>query len=73
MVVGIRVLTNLAIPGWASFVFGLLGLLLSQTVFVALFFAGTIMHGRNGYTFVPSRDYDQLVDALENLEVEHVS
>jgi polyisoprenyl-phosphate glycosyltransferase len=72
-VVAIRVLTNLAIPGWASFVFGLLALLLSQTFFVALFFAGTIMHGRNSYTFVPSRDHDQLVDSLENVEVEHVS
>ena len=72
IVVGIRLLTTLAIPGWASFVFGLLALLLSQTFFVALFFAGTIMHDRNGYTFVPSRDYDQLVDTLEVVEVEHV-
>jgi hypothetical protein len=73
IVVAIRLLTNLAIPGWASFVFGLLALLLSQTFFVALFFAGTIMHGRNSYSFVPSRDYDQFVDELENVKVEHVS
>jgi hypothetical protein len=72
-VVGVRLLTTLAIPGWATFVLGLLALLLAQTFFVALFFASTILHGRNSYTFIPRRDHDQFVDYLETVDVERVS
>ncbi len=71
-VVAIRLFTDQAIPGWATYVMGLLALMLAQTFFIALFFAGTIMHGRNSYTFLPSRDYDRFVDHLENVEIEHV-
>jgi polyisoprenyl-phosphate glycosyltransferase len=70
VVVAVRFLTDLAIPGWATFAFGLLSLMLLQTVFIALFFAGTVLHGRNAYTFLPSRDYEHFVDMLEAIDVE---
>ena len=68
-VVGVRFLTTLAIPGWATFAFGLLALMLVQILFIALFFAGTVLHGRNAYTFLPSRDYSHFVDVLETIDV----
>jgi hypothetical protein len=70
LVVAIRLFTTLAIPGWATFVMGLLSLMLSQTFFMALFFAGTVLHARNANTFLPSRDFSHFVDRLETLDVE---
>jgi len=68
-VVGVRLLTTLAIPGWATTAFGILALMLVQILVIALFFAGTVLHGRNAYTFLPSRDYAHFVDILENVDV----
>jgi len=70
IVVGVRVFTTLAIPGWATFVMGLLSLMLLQTFFMALLFAGTVLHARNAYTFLPLRDYAHFVDRLESFHVE---
>jgi hypothetical protein len=70
VVVGVRIFTNLAIPGWATFSFGLLALMFVQILFIALFFAGTVLHGRNAYTFLPGRDYPHFVDVLETVEVD---
>ena len=69
VVVGVRLFTTLAIPGWATFVLGLLSLMLLQIFFIALFFAGTVLHGRNAYTFLPSRDHSHFVDVLELIHV----
>lgn len=69
VVVGVKLFTTLAIPGWATFVMGLLSLMLLQVLFMALFFAGTVLHGRNAYTFLPSRDYPYFVDRLESFHV----
>lgn len=69
IVVAVKVFTPLAIPGWATAAFGLLALLLSQTFFIALYFAGTVLHGRNAYTFIPSRDYAHMVANLEAIDV----
>ena len=65
----VRLFTALAIPGWATFVLGLLSLMLLQIFFIALFFAGTVLHGRNAYTFLPSRDHAHFVDVLELIHV----
>ncbi len=69
VVVAIKFMTALAIPGWATFVMGLLSLMLFQTIFIALFFAGTVLHARNAYTFLPSRDHGHFVEGLERMEV----
>jgi hypothetical protein len=69
VVVAVRLFTALAIPGWATAAFGLLALLLSQTFFIALYFAGTVLHGRNAYTFLPSRDHAHMVANLKSIRV----
>ena len=61
-VLAIRFFTDLAIPGWASTVVGLLLVLLLQAAAFAAFFAFLILHARSQPTFIPLRDYDYFVD-----------
>lgn len=63
-VIGTRVLTDIAIPGWATFTSGLLLLMLLQAVmFVAsLTFLG--LSSRQHASFVPSRDFAHYVGAV---------
>ncbi len=56
-VVVVRLFTSLAIPGWATYSVGLLGLLLLQSVLLAACFSFLILSGRNRAAFLPSRDY----------------
>jgi polyisoprenyl-phosphate glycosyltransferase len=60
-VVSIRVLTDLAIPGWASYVAGLLVAILLQTVSLSLFFIFVILNSRNYSTVIPRRDYEDYI------------
>jgi polyisoprenyl-phosphate glycosyltransferase len=56
VVVGIRIFTTLAVPGWATYTVGvLLGLVLQSMTF-AILFAFLIAHRRNSPGFVPLRD-----------------
>lgn len=60
-VVGIRLLTDWAIPGWATYAAGLLGLtclnLIALTMLVCLF----ILHSRSMLGFVPIRDWRHFI------------
>ncbi len=55
--VGVRLMTELAIPGWATTAFGLLFVLLLQAVTFLVIFCFMILAGRNGASFLPIRDY----------------
>ncbi|WZO98400.1 glycosyltransferase [Isosphaeraceae bacterium EP7] len=57
----IRLATDLAIPGWATTSFGVLLLLLTQTVMFAFLFSFLIIGGRQASSFLPSRDYHHFV------------
>lgn len=54
--VGVRLATNLAIPGWATYTAGLLLLLLFQSLTLALVFTFVVLSGRGQSNFVPVRD-----------------
>ena len=56
----IRSATDLAIPGWATYVVGLLFILL-QSVTISFSFVFLILNGRNNYSFLPQRDYQYFV------------
>lgn len=56
-VVGIRLLTDLAIPGWATLSAGLLMIILLQTVMFSLIFSFIILNSRQAASFLPCRDY----------------
>jgi hypothetical protein len=54
--VGIRLATNLAIPGWATYTAGLLLLLLFQSLTLALVFTFMVLNNRSQSNFIPIRD-----------------
>ncbi len=57
-VVVIRLATNLAIPGWATFTISLSMILLVQAIMLTTLFSFVILSGRNHSTFLPRRDYE---------------
>jgi len=61
MVVGVRIFTNLAIPGWATYVIALLLIILMQAVTLSLFFIFLILNNRNSAGFLPAKDYRHFI------------
>jgi polyisoprenyl-phosphate glycosyltransferase len=66
-VVGIRLLTNLAIPGWATYVSGMLLVMLIQMLLIILVFAFVILAGRDMASFIPGRDYIYLTGGVRRV------
>jgi polyisoprenyl-phosphate glycosyltransferase len=66
-VIGIRLLTALAIPGWATYVSGILLLILTQMLLVILVFAFVILAARDTASFIPGRDYVYLTDGVQRV------
>jgi hypothetical protein len=66
-VIGIRLLTSLAIPGWATYVTGILLVILLQMLMIVLVFAFVILTGRNTVSIIPSRDYVHIADAVRRV------
>jgi polyisoprenyl-phosphate glycosyltransferase len=62
--VAIRMLTTLAIPGWATLTVGILVVLFTQVLALSLIFAFMIQSARAATSFVPVRDYDVFVETL---------
>jgi polyisoprenyl-phosphate glycosyltransferase len=60
-VVGVRLLTHLAIPGWATSTMGLLLILVSQLLIAAFLMIFSIMTERNHLGFLPIRDYSHFI------------
>jgi glycosyltransferase involved in cell wall biosynthesis len=57
----IRLTTDLAIPGWATYAVGLSVIGVLQAVTLTAFFVFLILHSRNAPTFIPGRDYAYFV------------
>jgi hypothetical protein len=53
--------TDLAIPGWATYVIGLSFIILLQSVTISFSFVFLILNGRNSYSFLPQRDYQYFI------------
>ena len=56
-IVAIRLATDLAIPGWATYTTGLLLVVLIQMLLVVLVFVFVILASRNAVNVLPTRDY----------------
>jgi hypothetical protein len=67
VVVGVRLFTDLAIPGWATVTVGLLLVVLTQAVTIALIFILMMLSGRQSSTFLPIRDYAYFVAGIRSL------
>jgi hypothetical protein len=66
-VVIIRLLTTLAIPGWATYVSGILLVILTQMLLIILVFAFVILAARDTASFIPARDYIYLTNGVHRL------
>ncbi|MCW5312705.1 glycosyltransferase [Nostoc sp. KVJ3] len=64
----IRVSTDWAIPGWATYVCSFLILFLVQLILTGTVFSMIILSSRNHYNFIPVRDYKYYVDAFFQLK-----
>jgi hypothetical protein len=66
-VLGIRLLTPLAVPGWATYVTGLLLVMLIQMLLVVLVFAFVILAARDTASIIPGRDYIHLTGGIQRV------
>ena len=66
-VMGVRFLTDLAIPGWATYAAGLLLVMLIQMLLVVLVFAFVILAARDTASMIPSRDYVHITGGIQRV------
>jgi len=67
LVIVSRFATTWTIPGWATYVTGILLLILLQTMIMAVLFVFTILSARASVTFLPIRDYHLFVKRVTRL------
>jgi len=67
----VKVATNLSIPGWATYVTGLLLLLLSQLVVLSLVFIFVALYSRGQSSFVPARDCPIYIGNVRTVFIRH--
>lgn len=67
VVIGLKVFTTLAIPGWASIIGIALIIIAIQLFSIVLIFVFQLLGARTQPTFLPIRDYDVFVDYEEVL------
>jgi hypothetical protein len=61
VVVAVRLFTDLAVPGWATYVTAFLAVILLQSVTLSFFFSFIVLNGRQNATFLPERDYHYFI------------
>jgi len=71
--VAIRLATPLAIPGWATTVVGVLGLLLMQLVVMVVAMLLLVLAGRNSRPIVPIADAGMFIAGRQRFDIEPVS
>jgi polyisoprenyl-phosphate glycosyltransferase len=67
MVVGVKYLSALAIPGWATIATGFIVLLLVQLLAFAALFVFIVLHARSQPSFIPLRDHHFFIDGTVRL------
>lgn len=63
----IKFFTDWGIPGWATYVSGLLILALFQLILIGTVFSMIILSARNNSNFIPMREYESYVDSFFNI------
>jgi len=67
VVVGIKLFSTLAIPGWATNAAGFLLVILLQILTVAVGLTLTVLFSRNSLSFLPVRDYPHFVGLIQTI------
>ena len=68
-VAAIRVFTDRAIPGWATYSVGVLAIIFIQLITIAATFTFTMLSNRINLSFVPIRDYNLFVAETQEIYV----
>ena len=68
----VRLTTDWAVPGWASYVVGILLILMVQAIMGAFVFSFVILGSRHGSSFLPRRDYSYFIGSLDASRIEAV-
>ncbi len=63
----VRLTTDWAIPGWATYTMGILVVMLTLGVMFAFLFSFIVLAGRQGSSFLPCRDYSYFVQEVRRL------
>lgn len=63
----IRVFTDKAIPGWATYASGSLAIILMQFITVAISFTFTMLSSRTNLSFMPLRDHSLFVAGVQTI------
>ncbi len=66
-VIAVRIFTNRAIPGWATYSIGTLAIIIIQFVTIATSFTFTMLSNRINLSFVPLRDYELFVAGTQDI------
>jgi hypothetical protein len=66
-VVMVRFVTDLAIPGWATYASAMLLIILMQAVTMSLFFIFLVLNNRDSIGFIPERDYDRFISSTRDV------
>jgi polyisoprenyl-phosphate glycosyltransferase len=66
-VVGLKLLTDLAIPGWATYTAGLLVVFMLQVLMIMAVFVFAVLSGRDSSSFLPIRDHGYFVHELARI------
>jgi hypothetical protein len=69
-VLGVRIFTDFAIPGWATSAAGVLTIILLQAFLMLTVFVFITLQGRSSLGFLPVRDYSYFVDRVDRLETD---
>jgi len=67
VVVLVRLDTDLAIPGWATYVVALLLIILMQAVSLSIFFIFIVLSNRDNASFLPERDYVHFISDVRTI------
>lgn len=67
VVIGIRLCTDLAVPGWATYTVGLILVVLTQILAVSFSLVFFVVSNRARAVFVPSRDCPVFIERLDTL------
>ena len=66
-VISVRLFTDRAIPGWATYSVGLIAILLTQIMSVSFSLVFSLLSNRSSAVFVPLRDCATFVDQVQDL------
>lgn len=67
VVIGIRLATDFAIPGWATYAVGILFVMLIQMLLVILVFVFVILAARNAANVLPAHDHVQFISDRQRI------